>query len=187
LKKDLERGFDRERMFKAEYEKAFIDSYHKIEFIAVHYLKDKELSRNVAQDVFILLWEKRNEIDFSRPLFPYLAVMAKNRCLNILKRQKIEQKFIDSHTDASIQLKIELLNSTSDEMILSKELDKLVAEAMELMSENTRKTFIMSRFENKKYDEIAEIQMVSVKTVEYRIMSALKVLRKKLKDFLIFI
>ncbi|MCK9304115.1 MAG: RNA polymerase sigma-70 factor [Bacteroidales bacterium] len=168
------------------FENAFRLYFHKIHFIAGHYLKNKEQAENVAQDVFTTLWEKRYEVDFSRPIFPYLTVLTKNRCFNILKNKKIQHKFRDKIQKESIQLKIDLLNSSSEEILFAKEREKLVMDSMDRMSDKIREAFLLSRFENKKYEEVAEIQQVSVKTIEYRIMSALKILRKDFKDFFTF-
>lgn len=167
-----------EQAIKQRFEDIFRENLHKVQFIARHYLKDIDASKNVAQDVFSTLWEKRYDIDFSRPMLPYLSVLTKNRCLNIIKSQKIEQRFRD--------LKIDLINSTTEEKIFSGEVEKLMIDSMEKMSDNIRDAFILSRFENKKYEEIAKIQQVSIKTIEYRIMSALKVLRRELKEFINF-
>ena len=168
------------------FEDAFRLYFHKIRFIAEHYLKDHEFSENVAQDVFVTLWEKRHDIDFSRPIFPYLTVLTKNRCLNILKNQKIRQKFRDRIHAGSTQLKMDLVNSSAEDLLFSKEIEKLMVDSMDKMSDDIREAFVLCRFENKKYEEVADIQKVSIKTIEYRIMSALKVLRRDLKDFLTF-
>lgn len=54
---------------------------------------------------------------------------------------------------------------------------------MSEMAPKTKEFFQLSRYRCKKNDEIAGIMGVSVKTVEYRIMSALRILRKNLKDY----
>lgn len=182
----MEKNNSIELALKQQFEDLFRENLHKIQFIAKHYLKDTDLSKNVAQDVFSTLWEKRHDVDFSRPMLPYLSVLTKNRCLNILKNQKIVQRFRDSNSDDTNQLKIDLINSTTEEKIFSGELESIMFDSMEKMSESIRTAFILSRFENKKYKEIADIQKVSIKTIEYRIMSALKVLRRGMKDYIRF-
>ncbi|MDD2584588.1 MAG: sigma factor [Bacteroidales bacterium] len=79
-----------EQELKRKFEEVFRENLHKVQFIARHYLKDFDASKDVAQEVFSTLWQKRQEINFSRPILPYLSVLTKNRCLNILKNQKIQ-------------------------------------------------------------------------------------------------
>lgn len=167
-----------EQDLKQKYEEVFRQNLHKVQFIARHYLKDFDTSKDVAQEVFSTLWQKRETVDFSRPMLPYLSVLTKNRCLNILKNHKIQQ----THRN----LKIDLIHNSTAHKILSEEIEKLIVDSLGKMSESIKDAFMLSRFENKKYEEIAQIQNVSIKTIEYRIMSALKVLRRELKDFIIF-
>ena len=64
------------------------------------------------------------------------------------------------------------------------ELQKRIKEAVEALPPTYREAFVMHRFENKSYKDIAEILQVSSKTVDYRIQQALKQLRITLKDYL---
>ena len=57
-------------------------------------------------------------------------------------------------------------------------------EALAMMSDKTRRIFIMSRYENKTYPEIAAYFSLSVKSVEFHISKALKILKVKLKDYM---
>ena len=61
---------------------------------------------------------------------------------------------------------------------------RLVDEALAMMSDKTRRIFIMSRYENKTYPEIAAHFSLSVKSVEFHISKALKILKVKLKDYM---
>ena len=64
------------------------------------------------------------------------------------------------------------------------ELQKRIKEAVDALPPAYREAFVMHRFDNKSYKEIAEVLQVSPKTVDYRIQQALKQLRIKLKDYL---
>ena len=57
-------------------------------------------------------------------------------------------------------------------------------EALEMMPEKTRQIFLMSRYENKTYSEIADHFSLSVKSVEFHISKALKILKDKLRDYI---
>lgn len=169
----------------AAFEQMYVNNYHKIRSFCNHYLKDDNLSRSVAQDVFVTVWNNRENLDFSDELLPYLFVLAKNICLNILKREKVKQNYSDygrSHSRDSLNLTS--LRESSIGILCGKEVEKILNDALKKMPESVRSTFCMSRFKNLKYEEIAATQKISIKTVEYRIMYALRILRKLLKDYL---
>ena len=64
------------------------------------------------------------------------------------------------------------------------ELQDKITETIEKLPPERKKVFVMSRFDNLKYKEIAEKLDISVKTVENQMGKALKFLREELKDFL---
>ena len=64
------------------------------------------------------------------------------------------------------------------------ELQKRIKEAVDALPPAYREAFVMHRFDNKSYKEIAEVLQVTPKTVDYRIQQALKQLRITLKDYL---
>ncbi len=167
------------------FEQMYVANYHKIRSFCNHYLRDDNLSKNVAQDVFVSVWNNRENLSFSDELLPYLFVLAKNMCLNILKREKVKQNYSDygksQNRDA---LNYASLRDSSIGLLYGNEVEKLLNEAMQKMPESVRSTFYLSRFKRLKYDDIAKSQKISVKTVEYRIMYALRILRIKLKDYL---
>jgi RNA polymerase sigma-70 factor (ECF subfamily) len=71
--------------------------------------------------------------------------------------------------------------------VIAGELEKKIHNALNELPEQCRTIFQMSRFDELKYREIADKLGISVKTVENQMGKALKLLREKLADFLIFI
>ena len=66
----------------------------------------------------------------------------------------------------------------------AEELKRRIQEAIESLPEQYRDAFTLHRFSDKTYSEIADMYNVSPKTIDYRIQQALKILRKKLGDYL---
>lgn len=167
------------------FEQMYISYFHKIKSFCIGYLKDEEESKCIAQEVFVIVWNNRENLVFTDDLLPYLFILAKNQALNILKKKKSRQK----HMDHDLRQKRESLNysalkDTTISTLYSKEIDRLVGNALKKMPESVSSTFLLSRLKNLKYEEIASLQGISVKTVEYRMMFALRVLRKILIDYL---
>lgn len=60
---------------------------------AKNYIQANEDAENVVQDVFVVLWEKKDELELSCTLTTYLFTLVKNRCLNYLRHKLIEEEF----------------------------------------------------------------------------------------------
>jgi RNA polymerase sigma-70 factor, ECF subfamily len=173
-----------------EYKKIFEEVYsmhlHKVQFYAFNYIHDWDGARSIANEVFTAIWVERGKIDFRRDMLPYLMVVTKNKCLNFLKKQKSEREYIN-YSGGKItesELNYMSLEHPSSTSLYTKEINKIFEESIVMMPEKIKNSFCLSRFGNLKYEEIAKLHGVTVKTVEYRISAALRILRKKFKDYL---
>lgn len=174
-----------EKEKSAHFEKIYSENLHKVRFFAYNYLQDFDLAKSIAQEVFIAVWENWETIDFEREILPYLLTLTKNRCLNILRQKKVCQKY----NDFSMKCNNNTLNylallDKSSTSLNSREIESLLKESLDSMNHKVRRTFILNRFRGLTYKDISEIEGVTIKAVEARIMSALKTLRIKLKDYL---
>ena len=122
-------------------------------------LKDAE---EIVQDVMLWLWENRETQTFETSISQYLFKAVYHRAIN-----------------ENMQ---EMLQDT--DFYQFEELQKRIKEAVDALPPAYREAFVMHRFDNKSYKEIAEVLQVSPKTVDYRIQQALKQLRITLKDYL---
>jgi RNA polymerase sigma-70 factor (ECF subfamily) len=175
-------------MLDSEYTEAFEKAYsqylHRLVFFAVSFVRDGEAADSLVQDVFLKLWEKRADVDYSRDLLPYLITMTRNSCLNYLRNKKNSDKYVQFRID---RFNSDILSNSDTSNVFAHEASRLVAEALGEMPENVRDTFLLSRNTDMMNKEIADFQHISVSTVEYRISFAFKVLRRKLKDYLPFL
>lgn len=138
-------------------------------------LKDAE---EIVQDVMLWLWETRETQNFDTSLSQYLFKTVYHRSINqIVKYQS--QLRADTLFYENMQ---EMLQDTDYYQL--EELQSKIKEAIDALPPTYREAFMMHRFDNKSYKEIAELLQVSPKTVDYRIQQALKQLRVTLKDYL---
>lgn len=153
------------------------------------YVPDEATAEDIVIDSLIYYWENRHTLSSSSNIPAYIMKVVKHRCLNFLRdrnvREDIERSIWD-HEDRVRNLKIISLEACDPEELFSSEVQYLIDEALKRMPEKTRTIFIMSRFENIKYKEIASQLNLSVKSVEFHISKALTILRKDLKDYLPF-
>ena len=144
------------------YKQLFIKYYSPLCEYASQYISDDD-SEELVQELMLFLWETRENLVIETSLKSYLFISTKHRCLNAIKRQ--------------------LYHEDPDYYFVN-ELTENIQKAIENLPETYRETFAMSRFGEKTNVQIAEKLGISVKTVEYRISQALKILRFKLKDYL---
>lgn len=165
---------------KAAFERFFKTYYQSLLRYAYVMLRDKEVSEEMVQQVFYKLWEKRMnlKIHTSGKAFLYRAVQ--NECLNYLKHEK--HKF--AHQKHSLIMQDHMYREKASDHLILTELQTRLQKAMNELPEQCRNIFYMNRIEELKYREIADELGLSVKTVEAQISKALKILRKKLVDYL---
>lgn len=132
------------------------------------------LAEDVAQQVFMNFWTHRNEYDLDKPVTPLLLTMARNAWLNLAKREEYRR---------TSELKEDGATAV-DHGLDRKELEKAVEKALAKLDEPVREVFVLSRYHEMKYSEIAQMLGISVKTVEARLSRGLQDLQKLLKDFL---
>lgn len=139
---------------------------------------DLEDAEEIVQDVMLWLWENRSTYSIEGSLSQYLFKAVYYRAINkIASRQaqyRIETLFYEQMQ--------EMLQDTDFYQI--EELTKRIKDAVEALPASYRESFVMHRFEQMSYKEIAEKLGVSHKTIDYRIQQALKLLRIELKDYL---
>ena len=154
----------------------FNNYYRGLVLVAMNYTKDQDQAEDIVQGVLVKLWEEREKIVIRTSLESYLVKMVRNKCLDSIKHEQIHKKY-----ESVIRGKEEPVEERF--AFLTRELKKRIEEAVNNLPEKAGKVFRMSRYDNKKYREIAEEMNMSVKTVESYMGKALRILREELKDW----
>jgi len=166
-----------------DFETLFRTHFKELTFFAFRYVKDVDIAKEIVQEVYVALWEKRDTIDMSKSVKSYLTTSVYNRCLNYLRANK---KFNRDILIAEKLFEISL-NQGTDEITYSNELATKIDEILNLLPDKCKEIFILNRYENLKYQEIAQKLDISIKTVEAQISKALKIFREHLKDYVILL
>jgi RNA polymerase sigma-70 factor (ECF subfamily) len=161
------------------FEKLFKTHFKSLYAYAFTILKDEIIAEEMVQNVFFKIWEKKGGLGIQSPALAYLYKSVYHESLNYLKHQKVKAAY-QAHT--VFQMKNHT-DSASKKIMLS-ELEQQVNKALSELPEQCRTIFQMSRFEELKYQEIADKLGLSIKTVENQMGKALKILRLKLVDYL---
>jgi len=132
----------------------------------------------IVQDSMMWLWENRCTLLPDMPLKGLLFTIVKNKSLNAASHIQVKNRVHN--------LLYSKLEKTFDDpdFYLYNELVEIFNKAVDGLPEEYRKAFILNRFENMTYSEIALMENVSPKTIAYRISQALRILRKDLADYL---
>lgn len=149
---------------------------------AKEYVIDTDMASNIVQEAFLKLWEQRKNIKVGTVLNAYLYKSVRNICLNYLRHLKVVDKHAGQMNELS--LNYDALKDKSAERLLEAEIMERLQSAIEKMTPQCRNVFVLSRFENKTYKEIAAELGIAEKTVENQMGKALKVARMELKEFL---
>ena len=171
-----------EIILKQKFEILFREYFTGLSCFARKYTGDLDSAKEIVHSVFIRIWENRSEFDWDKPAKSYLFTSVYNRSLNYVRDNK---KFI-SHEAASGNTLV-TDEAVFNDSLATAELEDRINQALKKLPEKCREIFELSRFENKKYTEIADQLNISVKTVETQMSKALHVLKEELRDYLTII
>jgi RNA polymerase sigma-70 factor (family 1) len=159
------------------FEMVFRDYYKPLVRYGSTFLKDSDEAEDVVQQVFVSLWEKRTQLDIHTSIRAVLYKAVQNACLNKIKHLKVRTSYAED-------LKATTVHEDASDPVQANELNERIQLAVETMPEQCGRIFKMSRFEQLRYQEIADQLGLSVKTVENQMGKALKIVREELKDYL---
>nr|WP_262923961.1 RNA polymerase sigma-70 factor [Spirosoma liriopis] len=146
---------------------------------ARQFLPDADDAEEEVQAMFLAFWEKREGLLITTSLKSYLFRAVHNRCLNRIKHFAIR----DEHRQHTLYAGDTTAESPV-QALLGDELSDRIQTAIQKLPEQCRLAFTLSRFDELKYQEIADQLGISVKTVENQIGKALRILRTELSDYL---
>ena len=173
-------------LLKEDNEKAidllFDNYYSYLCNIVLRVINDENFAEDIVQEMFMDIWKKRHELNIQMSLRAYLRRAAVNRSLNHLRKQKM--KFEDSE-EATLSIETEIEDGQAS--LEREELEQRIFQCIDALPSKCKIVFSLSRFEGMSYQEIADQLNISVKTVENQISKALKLLRKTVQSYMVFL
>lgn len=180
---DSQRSTDAELIFslKAGDSSAFSILYnrHKQSLAAnlLKLLKSEELTFDLLQDLFLKVWENRNQINPEKSFGGYLFTIAENMVADYYRRAARDTKM-----QLAIMQSTTEIYSYIEENLLFRENSALLREAVALMPTQRRKVFTLCKLEGKSYKEIEEIMGINAKTINSHLFQAGKFLKAYFND-----
>ncbi len=167
-----------DRDHKEEFEQVFKNHFRGLHAYAHTVVRDSLMAEEIVQNVFCRLWEKQEQVAIAGSLTGYLYQSVYHEGLNYLKHLKVRHAYRDHVMQQAPKTENGLQH------LELRELEEKLAQALKELPEKCRTIFQMSRFEDLKYQEIADRLGIPLKSVENQMGKALRLLRLKLVDFL---
>lgn len=142
---------------------------------AENIIGDGDAAHDVVQDVFIKLWNRREEVSAILNKKAYLFKSVINSSITYLENNKNKTRIGELKIEAS---------GTTDSQVLVKELEAKIQLALNTLPPKCKAIFVLSRFEGLKNKEISDYLGLSIKTVENQMGIALKKMKEDLKHYL---
>lgn len=172
----LRRGDEREA--EAAFDAIFRGWYARLVRMAEGLVRDRAVAEELAQDVLLELWRRRETLDAEGSAGAYLFRATRNRALNHLRHLKVERR------EAAEVAPDPVRPATAPGELEAEDMEAAVRRAMDSLTPRCREVFELSRVHNMRYSEIAETLGVSVKAVEAQMGKALRAMREHLAPWL---
>ena len=166
-----------------KFSEVYVKYYCKLLRFASEFVNDVQEAENLVQDAFLGLWKSKDELERINNMNAYMFRLVRNRCLDCLKHKANEQEYAKGVMQ-TVDYRLSALDSFNETGIFMGDLEKDVAEAIESLPPRCREVFVMSRYQGKKYREIAEAMGISENTVEIQMGIAIKRMKASLAQYI---
>lgn len=139
----------------------------------IRLVKDEVLAEELLQDVFLKIWEGRENIDPERSFRAYLYRIAQNLVTDLFRRAANDRKLMAHLINASTELYHPFVEKENEAEIRS-----LLQTAIDILPPQRRKIYTLCKVEGKTYEEVSVLLGISTSTISDHIVKATKMLNK---------
>lgn len=153
------------------------------------YVRDTDVAEDFTIEALMYYWENRHTLDANSNVPAYVLTIIKHKCMNYLQHMQVREEAnqqLQNHARWELDTRISTLDACNPNELFTAEAQEIVNKTLASLPEQTRRVFILSRYQNKSHKQIAEELGMTTKGVEYHIARALKKLQVSLKDYLPF-
>lgn len=171
IKSGDEKAF--EQLFKSYYAMLCVYAYELV--------RSHDLAEEVVQETLIRIWENRNRLTIRSSIKSYLYQSVHNHCINTLKHLQVVKNKSYRYTE-DVKRTAETNNPPYDgqappSTLFYDGIENDLKGAIQTLPEQCQRIFLMSRFEKRSHQEIANALNISVNTVKTQIRRALEKLK----------
>lgn len=153
------------------------------------YVRDMAVAEDFTTEALMYYWENQDSLAHDTNVPAYILVIIKHKCLNYLQHLEVREQVserMQNYAEWELRTRLATLQACDPNELFTTEAQAIVDRTLAAMPKQTREIFIMSRYHNKSYKEIAALTGMTTKGVQFHINKVLKVLRVNLKDYFPF-
>jgi len=155
--------------------------------LVYRFVGDRTQAKDLAQEVFIRVWQSAKTYEPKAKFTTWIYRITANLCFNELKsaRRKKWFPFNWSDEDGEHTFEETLADSTpsTEDLLLEKERNRQISDALQSLPDNQRLALVLKRYDDRSYQEIAQVIGCSVSAVESLLVRAKRALQEKLKNY----
>jgi RNA polymerase sigma-70 factor (family 1) len=152
------------------------DRYHALLFIhADQKLRDEDEARDVVQDAFVKLWEKRGELKISSNLSGYLYMVVRNQIFDFIKHRKVITSYADGFYEAAADTEV-----FADHLIREKQFAAMISAEIQSLPPRMREVFELRRMEDLSNREVALRLGITELTAADQMKKAMRILKTRI-------
>ena len=160
----------------------------KLHLFAYSYVHSFEVAEDLVQDVFLKILEQNMDLSGYRNAGSLLYTILRNKCRDYIKHKRVEESHIGDVAESNyLKASKYALEDESIKIITDNEIRKILRSAIDSLPGQTREVFILSKFKDKKYQEIADMLGISSRQVEYHIAKAMSLLKERMGEYYILV
>ncbi len=140
--------------------------------------RNQQEAEDVVQEVFAKVWKKKEEIEYGDAIAGYLFGAVKHACLNKARHMKVVKQYEQEKGHQSSMIE------NPHHYLMLNEIEQKIEATLNTFPDKAKDVFIMSRYQQKKNREIADLLNISIKTVEAHMTKVLAALRTNLQHYI---
>ena len=160
---------------------AFNELFHKysqkVYNFSIKHLENEEDVKDLVQEIFMKIWDKRKEIDANKSFNGFLFTITLNLIRNYFRKKVKDRKLVNKWLEET-----EPYSDSTKLSIEFRSLEKVVNTIVEQLPPKRRMVFRLSRNEGISNDDIARRMNIQKKTIENHLNLALRYLRERLQE-----
>ncbi len=161
----------------AAFEELFRATHASLVHYAVTFTRDRPAARDLVQDAYVRIWERRAGLDPQRSLKALLFRTVRNLALNHARDHHTRRHLLDGYDPGLYR------EHAPDEHTAGADLGRRLDAWIGELPGRQREALVLSRFDGLSHDEIAEVMEVSPRTVNNHLVKALRHLRERTRAY----
>jgi RNA polymerase sigma-70 factor (family 1) len=155
---------------QAAYKELFVLLHSRLRQFAFSIVKSNEEAEELVSDVFIRIWEKRDQLHIIESPLLYFYTSVRNLAFNRLKKQKR----IPSNVGEEWLVQMDSIYFDPERLMVTEEMVAQIRKAINDLPPRCKLIFKLIKEDQLKYKDVAELLQLSVKTIEAQMAIALR-------------